>query len=122
LWSDQLASHYYLALVARDQGQDGEAIEILQRLLQRYPDHAPSFEALGGLLMSAGRYGEAESHMRKAVHLTPKSVKANYQLALLLARMGKKEEADKQLELAKSLRKEDEATSRLQLRLLEPDR
>jgi hypothetical protein len=36
--------------------------------------------------------------------------------------MGKKEEADKQLELAKSLRKEDEATSRLQLRLLEPDR
>jgi tetratricopeptide (TPR) repeat protein len=122
LQSDQLASHHYLALVARDQGHDGEAIEMLRRLLQRYPDHAPSFEALGGLLMSAGRYPEAESHMRKAVHLTPKSVKANYQLGLLLARMGKKEEADKQLELAKSLRKEDEATSRLQLRLLEPDR
>jgi hypothetical protein len=54
--------------------------------------------------------------------VAPKSVKANYQLGLLLARTGKKEEADKQLELAKSLRKEDEATSRLQLRLLEPDR
>ena len=49
-------------------------------------------------------------------------MKANYQLGLLLARMGRKEEADKQLELAKSLREEDEATSRLQLRLLEPDR
>jgi hypothetical protein len=35
--------------------------------------------------------------------------------------MGKKDESDKQLELAKSLRKEDEAASRLQLRLLEPD-
>ena len=48
-------------------------------------------------------------------------MKANYQLGLLLARMGRKEEADKQLELAKSLREEDEATSRLQLRLLEPE-
>jgi len=40
---------------------------------------------------------------------------------LLLARMGRKEEADKQLEMARSLRKEDEETSRLQLRLLDPD-
>jgi len=49
-------------------------------------------------------------------------VKANYQLGLLLMRMGKKEEADKRLELAKSLRTEDESSSRLQLRLLDPVR
>ena len=49
-------------------------------------------------------------------------MKANYQLGLLLARMGRKEEADRQLELAKTLREEDEETSRLQLRLLDPDR
>jgi hypothetical protein len=36
--------------------------------------------------------------------------------------MGRKDEADRQLAVAKSLREEDEATSRLQLRLLEPDR
>lgn len=120
LQPEQLASHHYLALVARDQGNDPEAIVILEKLLQRYPDHAASFEALGGLLMSAQRYPESESHLRTAVRLNPTSVKANYQLGLLLARMGKKEEADKQLELAKSLRTEDEATSRLQLRLLEP--
>jgi tetratricopeptide (TPR) repeat protein len=118
----QLASHYYLALIARDQGNDVEAMEILETLLRRYPDHAASCEALGGLLMGAQRYTDAERSLRKAVSLTPKSVKANYQLGLLLARMGRKEEADKQLELANSLRKEDEATSRLQLRLLEPDR
>jgi tetratricopeptide (TPR) repeat protein len=121
LQPEQLASHYYLALVARDQGHDAEAIETLDTLLRRYPDHAPSCEALGGLLMSAQRYTDAERNLRKAVGLNPKSVKANYQLGLLLARMGKKEEADTQLALAKSLRKEDEAASRLQLRLLEPD-
>ena len=52
----------------------------------------------------------------------PRVGKANYQLGLLLARMGKKDEAEKQLAHAKQLREEDEATSRLQLRLLEPDR
>jgi protein O-GlcNAc transferase len=120
LQPEQLASHYYLALVARDQGNEAEAIQVLEKLLQRYPDHAASSEALGGLLMSAQRYTEAETNLRNAVRLSPKSVKANYQLGLLLARMGRKQEADKQLEYAKSLRAEDEANSRLQLRLLDP--
>jgi tetratricopeptide (TPR) repeat protein len=121
LEADQVASPYYLALVARDQGHDAEAIERLEELLRRYPDHASSCEALGGLLMNGGRYPEAERLLRKAVELNPKSVKANYQLGLLLARTGRREEADKQLEVAKSLREEDDATSRLQLRLLDPD-
>ena len=119
--ADQLASPYYLALVARDQGRDAEAIERLEELLRRHPDHASSCEALGGLMMNGRRYDEAERLLRRAVELNPKSVKANYQLGLLLARTGRREEADKQLEMAKSLREEDDATSRLQLRLLDPD-
>jgi Flp pilus assembly protein TadD len=76
---------------------------------------------LGGLLMNAHRYPEAESSLEKAVRLNPGSVKANYQLGLLLTRMGKKDEAEKRLEIAKSLRTQDEGNSRLQLRLLDPD-
>jgi hypothetical protein len=45
---------------------------------------------------------------------------ANYPLGLWRARRAKKNEADKQLEVAKSLRKEDQESSRLQLRLLDP--
>jgi len=119
--ADQLASPYYLALVARDLGKDAEATSRLEELLRRHPDHASSCEALGGLMMNARRYDEAERLLRKAVELNPKSVKANYQLGLLLARTGRKEEADKQLALAKSLREEDDKTSRLQLRLLDPE-
>jgi tetratricopeptide (TPR) repeat protein len=119
--ADQLASPYYLALVARDQGRETEAIEQLEKLLAGYPDHAASCEALGGLLMNVRRYDEAERLLRKAVGINPKSVKGNYQLGLLLARMGRKEEADKQLAMAKTLREEDDKTSRLQLRLLDPE-
>jgi tetratricopeptide (TPR) repeat protein len=120
LQPEQLASQYYLGLVVRDQGNDAEAIAILQKLLQRFPDHAASCEALGGLLLTAQRYEEAERRLRQAIQLNPKLVKANYQLGLLLARTGRKDEADRQLALAKSLREEDEASSRLQLRLLDP--
>jgi tetratricopeptide (TPR) repeat protein len=121
LQPQQLASYYYQALIARDQSRDSDAIHILEKLRQQYPDHAPSCELLGELLMSAHRYEEAETNLEKAVQLNPKSVKGNYQLGLLLSRMGKKPEADRQLAIAKSLRTEDEATSRLQLRLLDPD-
>lgn len=119
---DQLPSYYYLALVARDQGKDGEAMVLLAKLLGRHPDHAAASETLGLLLMNTQRNEEAERHLRTAVRLNPKSVKANYQLGLLLARLGKKEEADRQLAHAKTLREEDEASSRLQLRLMDPDR
>ena len=122
LQPDQLPSYYYLALVRRDQGNDGGAMALLAKLLDRYPDHAAASEALGLLLMNAQRNDEAERHLRTAVQLNPKSVKANYQLGLLLARLGKKEEADRQLAHAKTLREEDEASSRLRLRLLESGR
>ena len=95
---------------------------MLTKLLGHHPDHAAASETLGMLLMSRQRNDEAELHLRAAVRLNPKSVKANYQLGLLLARLGKKEEADRQLAHAKTLREEDEASSRLQLRLMDPDR
>ena len=118
---DQLPSHYYLALVARDQGRHEDAIAMLETLVGRHPDHAASCEALGGLLMSAGRHDEAERLLRRAIQLNSASVRANYQLGLLLARIGRKEEAERQLAHAKELRQEEEASSRLQLRLLDPD-
>jgi tetratricopeptide (TPR) repeat protein len=122
LQSDQLPSYYYLALAARDLGRDADAIAILRGLLEKHPDHAASNEVLGTLLMSSQQYEQAELHLRKAVSQNPQSVRANYQLGLLLARMGKKEESDKLLTHTKTLREQDEASSRLQLRLLEPDR
>jgi tetratricopeptide (TPR) repeat protein len=120
LHPEQLASNYYLALVDRDQGNDAEAIDTLERLLRRYPDHALSCEVLGELQTKAQKYSEAETYLRKAIQLNPSSVKANYQLGLLLARTGRKDEAEKQLALAKTLREDDKASSRLQLRLLDP--
>jgi tetratricopeptide (TPR) repeat protein len=117
----QLASWYYLGLVARDQGKNEDAVRLFQQVLRDHPSHAPSYEALGTVLMTLRRYPEARTNLERALELNPKSVKASYQLGLLLNRMGEKQEAAKRLEMAKSMRQEDEATSRLQLRLLDPE-
>jgi Flp pilus assembly protein TadD len=74
------------------------------------------------LLMGAQRNDEALRHLRAAVRLDPTSVRANYQLGLLLSRLGKREEAERYLSYARTRREEDHASSRLQLRLLDPDR
>jgi tetratricopeptide (TPR) repeat protein len=118
---DQLASRYYLALAARDQGRDAEAITMLQELLLGRPDHAPAHETLGALLVTAKRYEEAETSLRAAIRLDPRSARANYQLGLVLSRLGRKDEADRQLAHARTLREADEASSRLQVRLLDPE-
>ena len=91
-------------------------------MLRRYPDHAAVVRSPGRADDDrAGATPRRSGSSAGRCELSPKSVKANYQLGLLLARTGRKEEADKQLALAKSLREEDDATSRLQLRLLDPE-
>ena len=58
---------------------------MLQQLLQGHPDHAPAHETLGTLLVTAKRYEEAETSLRTAIRLDPKSARAHYQLGLCLA-------------------------------------
>ena len=59
LQPEQLASHHYLALIARDQGRDAEAIELLEALLQRYPRSR-------AVVRSAGRTADERAALRRS--------------------------------------------------------
>ena len=89
LLPEQLASYYYLALVARDQGQTPKRSKAAGACFGRIPitrcRARPWVDyswAPNGTPMRRATWGKRS--------LNPKSVKANYQLGLLLARMGKK--------------------------------
>ena len=116
---DQLMSYYFLAMIEQKQGRDAEAIKGFESILERYPDHALSHEGLAVSLMKETRYAEARDRFERALALNPQSARASYQLGQLLVRMGMREEAQRQLADAKSLREEEER-SQLVRTLLNP--
>jgi len=117
---DQRAAHYYLGLIVERQDAE-EASRIFSDLIQRYPDYAAPYVALGTLLVKQKRFPDAEKILKKAVQLDPDSVKAHYQLGMALGRMGKAEEAHQQMEIAQKLELEERNKDALQLHLLMPD-
>ena len=53
----------------RKHGQLDRAIHALETGIRRFPDHAPSFHALGGLYKEKGKLDEATTCYERAVHL-----------------------------------------------------
>ncbi|MFL5340115.1 MAG: hypothetical protein ACJ8F7_08180, partial [Gemmataceae bacterium] len=55
--------------------QDGakrkNAVEVGRELLQRFPDHLPTLEALADLLREAGHFGESAAMLERAIHANP---------------------------------------------------
>jgi tetratricopeptide (TPR) repeat protein len=109
-----------VGLVAERKKELDQAAEIFRSLLLRYPDHGPSYEELGSILLKQRKYKEAERALEEAVRLDPKSAKAHYQLGVLLARAGKGDESSKQREIAEQIEAEGRGKSQTDLRILMP--
>jgi tetratricopeptide (TPR) repeat protein len=116
----QIASYYYLGLVADKKGETGRAIQLFQQVVRDHPSHAPSYAALGAALLKEKKYAEAQQALQKAVELDPNSVVAHYQFSMLLGRLGRKDEADKELQVFQRLRERERSQSVMQLYLLTP--
>jgi tetratricopeptide (TPR) repeat protein len=118
---NQIAASYYLALTYDAIGDDDRAIPIFRDLLKKHPQHAPSYVKLGGILVRAHQYEEAQGYLERAVSLDSDSVEAHYQLGLLLGRLGKPEESETQFAQSRKLEAEQRAQKDVRLRLLLPD-
>jgi tetratricopeptide (TPR) repeat protein len=88
--------------------------------LRRYPDYSPAYEALGTILLKQRDYPRAQEALEKAVLLDPNSVKAHYQLGILLGHIGKQDDANKEFDIMKQLGAQEVRRAGVQLRLLTP--
>ncbi len=104
----QVLSPYYLAMIAQKQGRNETAAGMFREILEDHPDHGLSYEGLAVSLFKQRQYEPARANFRKALALNPDSARTRYQLGQLLIRMGLREEAKRQLALAKGLREEEE--------------
>ena len=72
------------------------------------------------MLVKEQKYPDAEEALRKAVLLSPGSVKAHYQLGILLGRTGRQEDAQKEIEMVRQLNAEEQKRTGMRLRILSP--
>jgi tetratricopeptide (TPR) repeat protein len=79
------------------------AIDRVQELTATSPDDSASYSLLGLALKQAGRHVEAEQSLRRALELEPAQPQASLQLADILLRSGRIDEAEKALQDSLSL-------------------
>jgi tetratricopeptide (TPR) repeat protein len=70
---DQLATYTALFAYHQHREHDSKAEKVGKQLLERFPDHAPTLEALGDLYMRRGRYTEALDLFERALRTNPLS-------------------------------------------------
>ncbi len=95
-------AHNNLGVVLDRMGRPNDAEQEFKKALQdpAYPTPEKVYLNLGVLYDAQGRLDEALSALRKAVEIDPKYYQAHYELAGLLDRLGKLEEAAREYEVA----------------------
>ena len=114
-------AYYYLALAAEKTNDVPRAISILRDVVGHYPDYAQAHEALGTVLLKDRQYSQAEASLRKAIQLDPNLLQAHYQLGRLLGRVGKEQESQAELEIARRLEHDQRARKAQQIHLEMPE-
>lgn len=85
------ALNNFLALVGEESPRD--ALEQLAKLEAKNPDFSPIPAQMAQVYQKAGQYEDAAKKMRRAITLSPENLKYRYNLAVILDRMGQKQEA-----------------------------
>jgi tetratricopeptide (TPR) repeat protein len=105
-----------LAQVRRSLGQFEGAIDILDQLLQRNPNHTPALLERGKATLDAGRPNEAEQFLRLALAQTPNDPFVHLALSRCLLLNGKESEAKHHEERHKTLQLEQLKSEEVRLK------
>jgi Tfp pilus assembly protein PilF len=91
-----------LGIVLWQQDHDDEAIANMRAAIEADPENAAAYDALGTILVEQGKLEEAASTYRDLIRNQP-SAAAHQKLAYILQRLGRTEEARKEMEMAEAL-------------------
>lgn len=99
----QTESWYGLGEIALDRHEDAEARADYEKVLQRNPTHGGALTGMGILAYRAKDYPSAEHYLSQAVSYAPDFPTAHRFYAMLLTRLGRKQQADKEEAYARTL-------------------
>ena len=95
---------YDLAFVYLQQGRTDEAMVLFQQVVSDHPEHANAQYQLGKLLLDKGQIKAGTAHLEIAAQLSPQTDYVHYQLQAAYRKDSRKADADRELEIYKSLK------------------
>jgi tetratricopeptide (TPR) repeat protein len=109
----QTESLFQLGEMASQEGKGELAAERYTKVLDVDGQHGGALTGLGTLAYRAGKLDEALGNLERAVAAAPSYYKAHYYYALTLKKLGKKEDSDREFQIATGLQKHDAPLARL---------
>lgn len=103
LQPQQTESYYELGSVELDALRNEQAAALFQKVLERNPKHGGALTGMGMIAYRQKDYAVAEKWLKSAVENAPEYSSAHLYFSMALARLGRREESEKELALAKSL-------------------
>jgi len=103
LQPQQTESYYELGEIELNLQDNEEAAALFQKVLRRNPKHGGALTGMGIVAYRKREYATAESYLQSAVQAAPDYSPAHFHHGMVLERLGRKEQAEKELAAAKSL-------------------
>ncbi len=116
----QTESYFRLGLIDVDENNLDDAARNLRLVLAREPRHAGALSSLGRVDFEQKHYSDAIEVLQQAITADNSLREAHYYLGLTFARVGRKEEADNQLQIATQLQHDEAEHQRTVFGIQEP--
>lgn len=117
----QTESYFQLGLMALEAGDPDGAAKQFEHVLDRAPRHAAGLAGMGRVKFQEKRYPEAAAFFEKAIASNPGLREAHYYLGLTDSRLGRKEESEKELQIASQIEHEEVEKHQTALKVIDPD-
>jgi tetratricopeptide (TPR) repeat protein len=114
---EQTESYFRLGLIELNVKDLNEADTNFRQVLTRDSKHAGALSGLGRVAFEQKRYPDAIDLLQRAIAIDDSLREAHYYLGLTFVRVGRKEEADSQLQIATRLEHDEAQHRRTVLRI-----
>ena len=104
----QTESYYELGLLELEVQHDAQAAPLFQKVLARDATHGGALTGMGIIEFRSKNYAQAEQYLARAEKAAPGYQPAHYYRGLALARLGQKDESQRELSIATELDRKQE--------------
>lgn len=96
-WADEARQLYNQGLKELQRGNHSEAIDLLRRAIEQFPNYAEAHHLLGMAYANTRQTTSAESELKMAIALHPNFARAYHDLGLLYVHLGHLQQAEQTL-------------------------